>query len=224
MNYKVLAHEFTNTGGNCMVNITDVWLPDENKTVYVYTNEDGCTIATADYIRHCLDVDDCNEFIMDSLYYCDLTADQIKAHNYFELYRDCIFEFTKQYCKYFKCKRALPYCLLSKEMQSQITAEYRTWFEENVSEKFAIDGDKVILSSGYKPYKPLQTEKEKLVFALWQFKYAHRQLAKVWQEAYYIDLSHRKANESYPFTSSFDELEVGEWVDKLVDELTAEEN
>ena len=97
------------------------------------------------------------------------------------------------------------------------------WFEENVSDKFAVDGEQVILSSGYKPYKPIQTEKEKLIFALWQFKYAYRQLANTWQEAYYIDLGKRKANECYPFDASFDELEVEGWVDKLVDELTAEE-
>lgn len=202
-----------------MVNITDVWLTDENKTVYVFTNEEGCTMSTVDYTRNNITVDDYEEVNVDYFEYLDLTSDEMKANKYFELYRDCLNEFIKRYCEYFKTKRVLPFVLLSDELRGQITAEYRKWHEANISERFMTDGCKIIIEEGYTPYKPLRMEKEKLTFALWQFKHAHQQMVEAWHSAYYIDLNKLKANEKYPFATSFDELEVADWVDSVVDEL-----
>lgn len=220
MKYKVLAYDFRNTGGNCMVSITDVWLPDENKTVYVFTNDEGCSISAVDYIRNDITVDDYDDVTIDSFEYLALSTDEMKANKYFELYRWCLNAFVRDYCSYFNSKRVLPFILLSDNLRRQITAEYRKWHEENISERFMTDGCKIIIEENY---KPIRMEKEKLTFALWQFKHAHQQLVEEWQRAYYIDLGSLKANEKYPFTASFDEIDVAGWVEAIVDELFDEE-
>jgi len=46
MNYQVQSHDYTNTGGGCMVSTFQVWLPDENKTLFVHVNEYDVTLAT----------------------------------------------------------------------------------------------------------------------------------------------------------------------------------
>ena len=83
--FKVHDYQYLNTGGNCMVGIHNVWLPEEKRMVYVYTNEEGCTISTVDYIRYDLEIDDYDEFIVDCVDWGRVTG----SEKYFELYRYC---------------------------------------------------------------------------------------------------------------------------------------
>jgi len=65
--FRVLNYNYLNTGGNCMVGIHEVWLPDEKRVVYALTNEEGCTLSVVDYISNELDIDDYDELVIDSV-------------------------------------------------------------------------------------------------------------------------------------------------------------
>lgn len=126
-NFKVLNYEYLNTGGNTMVGIFTVWLPEEKRTVYVHTNEVGCGIATVDYIGNEIEIDDYDDIIIESVDFDNLTG----TEEYFELYRYCLNEYTKSDCRYFGISRAIPYKLLSDEVQSKVNPDYYVWLEEH---------------------------------------------------------------------------------------------
>ena len=143
--FKVVNFQYLNTGGNCMVGIHDVWLPEERKVVYVYTNEEGSTISTVDYIRLELELDDYDEFIIDCIDWGRSTG----YEKYFELYRHCLTEYNKDDCRHFGYTRHLPYHLLSDELQKQVDADYLVWCEENNDCSVETDGVKIIVSPCY---------------------------------------------------------------------------
>lgn len=219
MRYKELNYEYVNTGGNCMVGITEVWLPEENRTVFVYVNDHDCVVTPVDFIRKDIDVNDYEESAVDVLDYNELTGAQIVQNKYYELYRYCISKFIVDDYKKFKTCNLLPFVLLSDDLQRQVTPEYRIWHEKNVGRLYRTDGIHVMLDGSYIQDNTARQEKEKLTFALWQFKHAYKQLLETWQDAHYVDLNKLKANDKYPFTYSFDELEVVDWIDSVVDEL-----
>lgn len=149
LNFKVLDYEYLNTGGNCMVGIHKVWLPDEKKVVYVYTNEEGATISTVDYIRDELelDVDDYNMVIVD-----DADWGRITGHEkYFELYRHCYNQYLVDDCKYFGITRGVQYHLLSDELQKKVDADYLAWLESESNGLVDTDGKKIIVQPDYEP-------------------------------------------------------------------------
>lgn len=143
--FKVLNYEYLNTGGNCMVGIFTVWIPALKQTVYALTNEVGCSIVTADYISNELDIEDYDEVTIDR---CDFDELQ-PSSTYYELYRHCLNEYTKSDCRYFGNTIAIPYHLLSDELQSEVHADYRQWCEENNNCCIPTDGKKIIIHPDY---------------------------------------------------------------------------
>lgn len=144
-NFKVLNYEYLNTGGNTMVGIHEVWLPEEMKTVYVYTNEEGCTISLVDYIRNELDADNYDEFILD---YCDFG--RLTGHEkYFELYRYCLAQYLKDDCKYFGTARDVPYHLLSDALQKAVDDGYLKWLENEGFGTVSTDGYHIVFLPDY---------------------------------------------------------------------------
>lgn len=175
MNFKVLNYEYLNTGGNCMVGISEVWLPELKQTVYAYTNEEGCTISAVDYIRNEVLLDDYDEVIIDTIDWGRATGNE----KYFELYRDCMDRYLKDDCKYFKVSRGVPYHLLSYELQKTVDADYLKWLES--------DGDGLVETDGYKTfvdeYYTPATDEEQLLQAIKDFKQWHTTTAG--EEEYY---------------------------------------
>lgn len=121
--FQIVNYEYLNTGGNTMVGIHEVWLPDELKTVYCFTNEEGCTISPVDYIRNEFDVD---PSILNENYDWGRVTGYEK---YFELLRRCWNDYTKDDCKYFGITRRVPYYMLSDELQKKVDADYLVWSE-----------------------------------------------------------------------------------------------
>jgi hypothetical protein len=126
-----------------MVGTSQVYLLDEHRTLFVHVNEEGCTLATCDYITSGIDYDD--EMVVDSVNISDLNAD----NKYFELYRDCFMEYVKKDCKYFKHTYDLPLSIFEGKLQTELPAEYISWHLENVGNHFEIDGEKCIMSEEY---------------------------------------------------------------------------
>lgn len=143
--FKILNYEYMNTGGNCMVGIFTVWIPALKQTVYALTNELGCSLTTVDYISNEVDIEDYDEVTIDR---CDFDELQPNA-TYFELYRYCLNEYTKSECRYFGNTIAIPYHLLSDELQSEVHADYLVWCEENNNRCIPTDGEKIIVHPDY---------------------------------------------------------------------------
>ena len=176
-NFKVLNYQYLNTGGNCMVGIHEVWLPEEKKVVYVYTNEEGGTISTVDYIRLDLDIDDYDEFIMDYAAWGRITG----YEKYFELYRHCHSQYLVDDCKYFGITRGIPYHFLSEELQERLTSEYLEYCEKEHGGLIDTDGRSIIV---YPDYEAL-TEDDKKLKAIKEFQRWHGTIAGV--EEYYLE-------------------------------------
>lgn len=143
--FTVLDYTYLNTGGNCMVGIFQVWLPDENRTVWALTNEEGCTLATVDYISNELEIHEYDEVMIDSIDWGRATGHE----KYFELYRHCLNEYTKSDCKYFGYTCEFPYHLLSDELQKQISEHYHQWTAAEYVDTFMTDGVKIIVHPDY---------------------------------------------------------------------------
>lgn len=184
LEYKVVGYQYLNTGGNTMVGIHDVWLPEEKKVVYVYTNEEGSTISTVDYIRLDIDVEHYDEFMMDYADWGRVTG----SEKYFELYRRCLNDYTKDDCKHFGITRGLPYHLLSDELQKQIDTDYVVYCEVEHGGLIDTDGSKVVV---YPDYESVTDDDRKLKaikkFQQWHITTAARE--EYYEEEYTLTLA-----------------------------------
>lgn len=178
-NFKILNYEYLNTGGNTMVGIFTVWLPEEKQTVYAMANEIGCGIAKVDYISHDIEIDDYDEIIIESVDFDNLRGDE----KYFELYRYCLNEYTKSDCRYFGCTAAIPYKLLSDELQSEVHADYLMWCEENNNCCVPTDGVKIIVHPDYDTFYDPHEDNEAQLQNVKDFRDWHNTIAG--DEAYY---------------------------------------
>lgn len=135
--FRVVDYEYLNTGGNTMVGIHEVWLPDEMKTIYCFTNEEGCTISPVDYIRKEFDVDP--SLLTENYDWGRVTGYEKR----FELLRRCFNDYTKDDCKYFGITRRVPYYLLSDELQSKVHVDYTVWSESESDGLIETNGDSI---------------------------------------------------------------------------------
>lgn len=185
--FNVLNYRYMNTGGNCMVGIFEVWLPEEKRVVYALTNEEGCTLSVVDYISNELVVDDFDELIIDYIDWGRATGDE----KYFELYRHCLNEYTYSDCRYFGTTRQLPYFLLSNALQRKVSTEYLQWMEANEYDLIETDGVRIIESPDYEE----PTEDERLLTAIKAFKRWHDAIAgdeEYYEEMYKLEIAGHK--------------------------------
>lgn len=139
MNYQIMNHEYLNTGGHCMVSVFEVWLPDENRTVFVNVGEGHCTITTVNHIMNDIEIDDFDKITIATLSYRD-ADDCTVTNDYFELCRYCLFEYLKKNCKYMGYTESLPFVWLPAVYQQQITNKERQYVEEVFGDYFNTDG------------------------------------------------------------------------------------
>ena len=60
MKYRVISHDYRNTGGNMMVSVFQVYLIDQNRTIFVNCGEQSASLTTVDYVNN-FDPDDYDE-------------------------------------------------------------------------------------------------------------------------------------------------------------------
>ena len=126
-----------------MVSTFQVWLSDENKTLFVHVNEEGATLATCDYINNDIDYDEIMQIENVRIEELD------KANQYFELYKYCVLEYAKRDCKRYDYKMHLTYDMLPDNLQQELTTEYLKWHYKNISNTFETDGYYLFLSEEY---------------------------------------------------------------------------
>ena len=143
--FTILRYNYVNTGGNCMVGIHEVWLPDDNRTAYVHTNEEGCSLVTVDYLEHDLELDDYDSVTLEYYNWDDISP----RCKYFELFRRCYNDYLKDDCKRFGYLRETPYALLSDDLQKQLDADYLGWLKSNGYSGVTTDGFKIVENPYY---------------------------------------------------------------------------
>ena len=136
MNYKVISHNYENAGGNCMISVFEVWLPDENRTLFVNVGEDYVSLTTVNHVMSDVQIDDYDAVTIETLSY-KVDYDQ---SDYFDLYRYCLFEHLKKDCKYHNRFESLPFVWLLDTFKVQISAEQREYAEENFGRYFITNG------------------------------------------------------------------------------------
>ena len=122
-----------------MVSVFEVWLPDENRTVFVNVGEGYCTITTVNHIMNDIEIDDFDKITVAMLSYKDVD-DFTVTNDYFELCRYCLFEYLKKNCKYMGYTESLPFVWLPAVYQQQITTKERQYVEEVFGDYFNTDG------------------------------------------------------------------------------------
>jgi hypothetical protein len=142
--FQVLHYDYINTGGNTMVGVFTVWLPEDKRTVYALTNEEGCTLSVVDYICNEINVDNYDELYIECISFDQLTGNE----EYFELYRHCLNEYTKSDCRYFGITRGVPYRLLSDELKAEVGAGYLLWLTKHDYD-ILTDGDTIVMHPDY---------------------------------------------------------------------------
>lgn len=193
--FKVLNYRYMNTGGNCMVGIFEVWLPERKQTVYALTNEEGCTLSVVDYISNELEVHDYDELIIESVDWGRITG----YEKYFELYRHCLNEYTKDDCRHFGYTCGLPYHLLSDELQNKVPAGYREWCEAENGDAIDTNGVNIVVSPSYES----TDEEDELLKAVKEFKRWHDTIAgdeKYYEDSYKLTIADKSI--TLPFMAS----------------------
>ncbi len=122
-----------------MVSVFEVWLPDENRTVFVNVGEGYCTITTANHIMSDIEIDDFDKITVATLNY-KKSDDCTVTNEYFELCRYCLFEYLKKDCKYMGCIESLPFTWLLPVYQQQISDLERQYVEDVFGDYFNTDG------------------------------------------------------------------------------------
>lgn len=202
MKFKIIRHTYENTGGGTMVGFDEVWLPEEDRTIFVRTNEMGSSFWTVD--AYAGELDDKEPFAL-----VELDGGKWLEHRYFKLAKACMHRYVVDEGHAF-----LPYAWLPDEVQLQVSPHYYVWCEAN-GELYETDGHHLIINEHYAvPEVPTLDNKtyHRLMAALYAMKDAFHELNEVWDGVGGEVLD--ELGDSYPFEYSFDEMaiKVQEWV------------
>lgn len=206
MNFKIVRHEYENTGGGCMVSFDTIWLSDKEEIIFATTNDDGVCLY---------DTDPRWEGFEDRVPFMEAWLEAgIFDEN--EPYMDIISECLRL----FICDDGpaeLPYEWLTKDLQEKVDADYLAWCREKC---YCIDtdGHTIMLKDEYKPPAPALSEQTylNLVAASRCFRDSYSDLLALWNGAAAEILD--KTEDAYPFLKSFGDLQVWQWVERIQEE------
>ena len=157
-NYTVTNHEYTNTGGNCMISVFTVYDHSAKSTRFVVCHDEGLYYATFDTIHNAPPVEhDVEEFILEGYGYYLLTSDpgfdnpvaQMDEEK-FLLFKYCQFEHYKEDCKYFNNRVELSVEELPGELYNELGMDAIEWHHKT-GDLVTTDGYHVWPSEGYEP-------------------------------------------------------------------------
>ena len=133
--YSVLSNDYENTGGNCMVSISTVWMPQLNQTVFVCISDECGAIYTLDHIRNDIEINDYDEITLDITYW----AEHEYTNRFYSLYTTCRFYYLQEDCKYCGQHVWLEYDELSEELKDKVsTATHDLFLEQD--KQYETDG------------------------------------------------------------------------------------
>lgn len=156
-NYQIMNNEYLNTGGNCMVHITDVYNVKLKKMQYVFINEEHIVVSEYDYIRSELPFATTTDDFMLHIVAVDNLTHEPSADNdqmndlpeeTAELLFDCYLLFIRAYCKYTSVNYACRLDALPNELYDKVSREYSCWLAEKELDPVT-DGYDIMLHPGY---------------------------------------------------------------------------
>ena len=156
MKYQIIDSKLVNNGGKSLIHITEVWLQEENRTVFVYTGESLSTIVTVDYLSSNLEIEDFDQVEIESLTYYE----PVVHSDYFDLHRDCLYRYTEAVNSDLMRYTYVAFDWLPVDIQSQITKEQQQYVAESGSLyktngcRFEVpteDVSELILFTGHQP-------------------------------------------------------------------------
>lgn len=162
MKFKVISHDYRNTGGNMMVSVFQIYLVGHNRTVFVNCSEDSATMTTADYINN-FDPDDFDEVVIETVDFTSGMSAEICT--YYDVFVHCLYEWLKSDCKHYGYRFAVDYKWLPTEVQVQISDVQRMFVEDELSNNYETDGycvyvptpdgddDEILINAYHKPLR-----------------------------------------------------------------------
>lgn len=150
-----------------MVSVFQVWLADENRTVWLYVSDEGFTLTSVDWLNCEIDYDD--KMVVETVNISDLPS---KDSDYYELYRECLFEYVKKDCLH-SDPTEICISLLPAELYNTMSVGYLQWLHEDERDSVLTDGYKIIEDVYYCPGDPDIIACKKLL------DYMHKEMAKM---------------------------------------------
>ena len=137
MKYRVISHDYRNTGGNMMVSVFQVYLIDQNRTIFVNCGEQSASLTTVDYVNN-FDPDDYDEITILTV---DFTQDYTaEACEYYDVIIHCLYEWIKSDCKHYQYRLGVDFHWLPSAVQMQISELQKDFVEDEMDGNFYTDG------------------------------------------------------------------------------------
>lgn len=142
MKYRVISHDYRNTGGNTMVSVFQVYLADQNRTVFVNCGEHSASITTVDYVNK-FDPDDYDQITVESVDFTEGLSAEVCA--YYDVFSYCLFEWLKSDCKHYRYTMGIHYCWVPEAVRVQISDFQKDFVEDELNGLFYTDGYNVFV-------------------------------------------------------------------------------
>lgn len=211
MKFKILNHRYEDTGGGCMVGFDTVWLPEEQRTIFVHTNDQGCSFYPVDNYFNDLEEE------VEPFCWINFDTTFPSEHPYGEVAKACLSNFIKN--DYQTC---VSWEWLPDFVRDQITDHYKNWVMEESDGFFTVERGKIYFDESYEvpPDRGAQAvycmHYVDLVNALTNFRDAYCTLRYWWEMADDTQLSLEK---DYPFHLSFGDLDVINWANEGIQNI-----
>lgn len=166
MKFKVISHEYRNTGGNTMVSVFQIYLIDQNRTVFVNCGERSAYMTTVDYVNH-FDPDDYDEITIEWVDFTQGMSAEICT--YYDVFSHCLYEWLKSDCKHYHYRMGIHYCWLPEAVRVQISTQQKDFVEDEMGGDFYTDG--------YYVYVPTPSDEDDEIPVVTKHKSLHDTLA-----------------------------------------------
>ena len=134
------SHQYINTGGHCMVGVTQAYNKLDNRTYFIMVNEEGVGICTADTMSNDLEFTDNMQ-----LEYIRWDDPSLEKDPQLAAYREAYLAYIiKEDSEYY-----LPWFLLSDELKATVTEHYKNWIETEENGMFETNGRVIYHHPGY---------------------------------------------------------------------------
>lgn len=137
MKFKVISHDYRNTGGNMMVSVFQIYLADQNRTVFVNCGEQSASMTTVDYVNH-FDPDDYDEITIENVDFTEGISAEICT--YYDVFSYCLYEWLKSDCKHYHYRLGIHYCWLPAAVRMSISDLQKDFVEDEHNGNFYTDG------------------------------------------------------------------------------------
>lgn len=166
MKYRVISHDYRNTGGNMMVSVFQIYLVEQNRTVFVNCGENSASITTVDYVNN-FEPDDYDEITIESVDFTEGMSAEICT--YYDVLSYCLYEWLKSDCKHYHYRMGVHYCWLPTAVRMQISTEQKDFVEDEQNGSFYTDG--------YNVYVPTPSDDDDEIPIVCKHKSLHDTLA-----------------------------------------------